>query len=584
MSLPAPVPVKVNFNVVIDADNKVQLFGEPVPTPTNVIVAERKLPVVALYDETAKKGLLEFWEPADAQGDLKCQLANSDTSATGGPNLTGAYQVAAKRLAAGLETILCDKFDCSGAVPFNNYAANVEYYKQRDFGRIALGMMAHYLFGHVDATAAITNDKAFVQSMLSISAGGDDETAGGAAARAAAFTKSTTADLESWNYAASSNDANLALRLVQAIVKKGKAGADITSPTLVQSSVSAITSTATDQTLANIVKQVIGQDSSRTQNADGSARSREQHLLLRFYPGDVIYMNITVKKPTVEVTGYSAGANAPANTLVTEQSYVLKITLSSEGLPTYTPDMAPGLALWLDAADASTFTLSGANNAVSAWRDKSGNGRHGVNMYGTVQRQLNTFNGYPSVYFNVGAVSSADNSFTGTDTNTTITVFNVYRFPRGTGQQVTRHLQMGGIQMMVNGEGYAAAGAVRTISSSWESSTAIGVGASNTNMMLYAQQAPALNTMILNGNEAAKATGGTGRGAGYNVNGRWYIGLGGSTNAEMNGNVAEMLVYIGAMTTLQRQKIEAYLAHKWGLAASLPVSHPYKDAAPSIMG
>ena len=335
MSLPAPVPVKVNFNVVIDADSKVQLFGEAAPAPTNVIVAEQTLPVTALYDPENSKGLLEIWEPADAQGDIKCQLANSDTSATGGPVLTGAYQVAAKRLAAGLEAILCNRFDCSGAIPYNGYLANVEYYKQRDFGRVALGMMAHYLFGHVDATAAITNDKAFVQSMLSVSAGGDDESEAGAAARIAAFTKSTTASVEAWNYAASAADANLALRLVKAIVEKGKAGADITSPTLVQSAVSAVTNTTTDQTLANIVKQVIGQDSSRTQNVDGSQRTREQHLLLRFYAGDVIYINIKVKKPTVEVTG-AGGANAPANSLVSEQNYVLKIKLAnpSEADPT----------------------------------------------------------------------------------------------------------------------------------------------------------------------------------------------------------------------------------------------------------
>lgn len=35
----------------------------------------------------------------------------------------------------------------------------------------------------------------------------------------------------------------------------------------------------------------------------------------------------------------------------------------------------PGLALWLDAADASTVTLDGSNN-VSQWNDKSGNARH----------------------------------------------------------------------------------------------------------------------------------------------------------------------------------------------------------------
>ena len=580
MSLPAPVPVKVNFNVVVDADSKVTLFGELAPVASNVIVAERKLPVVALYDEANKKGLLEFWEPADAQGDLKCQLANSDTSATGGPVLTGAYQVAAKRLATGLETILCDKFDCSGAVPYTNYYANAEYYKQRDFGRVALGMMAHYLFGHVDATAAITNDKAFVESMLSVSAGGDDETAGGASTRAAAFTKSTAADVEAWNYAASAADANLALRLVQAIIKKGKQGGDVTSPTLVQSSVAAITDSVADQTLANVVKQVIGQDSSRTQNVDGSQRTREQHLLLRFYPGDVIYMNITVKRPTVEVTGYAGGANAPANSLVAEQSYTLKITLSSEGLPTYTPNLVPGLALWLDAADASTFTLSGANNSVSAWRDKSGNGRHSVSTTGTVQLQAGSFNAKPSVYFNYGTLGSAANVFSGIASNATVSAFMVARHPFNAAQTVPRFLLVGNTRVIMAGEG-AGLNVMRTITGAWEPSAAVAVGTTNTPYMIYARQAPTLNTITVN----ATSTGQESNPARYSgYNGSWLMGIPNSTNAELNANIAEVVLYVGDISTLQRQKIEGYLAHKWGLAANLPSAHPYKSEAPALMG
>jgi hypothetical protein len=41
----------------------------------------------------------------------------------------------------------------------------------------------------------------------------------------------------------------------------------------------------------------------------------------------------------------------------------------------FNPASIPNLALWLDAADASTITLDGSNN-VSEWRDKSGGARH----------------------------------------------------------------------------------------------------------------------------------------------------------------------------------------------------------------
>jgi hypothetical protein len=41
----------------------------------------------------------------------------------------------------------------------------------------------------------------------------------------------------------------------------------------------------------------------------------------------------------------------------------------------FTPSSVAGLALWLDASDASTFTF-GSGTRVQQWRDKSGNARH----------------------------------------------------------------------------------------------------------------------------------------------------------------------------------------------------------------
>ena len=52
---------------------------------------------------------------------------------------------------------------------------------------------------------------------------------------------------------------------------------------------------------------------------------------------------------------------------------------------------------------------------------------------------------------------------------------------------------------------------------------------------------------------------------------------GGSPNS---GNVAEILHYNEPLTTPQVQKVEGYLAWKWGLQANLPAGHPYKLAPP----
>jgi len=41
------------------------------------------------------------------------------------------------------------------------------------------------------------------------------------------------------------------------------------------------------------------------------------------------------------------------------------------------------------------------------------------------------------------------------------------------------------------------------------------------------------------------------------------------------------LVIAPLLSDADRQKLEGYLAHKWGLQANLPADHPYKAAAPS---
>ena len=52
-------------------------------------------------------------------------------------------------------------------------------------------------------------------------------------------------------------------------------------------------------------------------------------------------------------------------------------------------------------------------------------------------------------------------------------------------------------------------------------------------------------------------------------------------NAFPDGFVAEMITTTSALPIMERQKIEGYLAHKWGLNGKLPSNHPYKLGHPS---
>lgn len=74
----------------------------------------------------------------------------------------------------------------------------------------------------------------------------------------------------------------------------------------------------------------------------------------------------------VTLTGALSGPNSVT---ISVNPLNLPSRTVSVSRPAFSPALLNGLALWLDAADASTITLDGANN-VSQWNDKSGNGRH----------------------------------------------------------------------------------------------------------------------------------------------------------------------------------------------------------------
>ena len=57
------------------------------------------------------------------------------------------------------------------------------------------------------------------------------------------------------------------------------------------------------------------------------------------------------------------------------------------------------------------------------------------------------------------------------------------------------------------------------------------------------------------------------------------IGSYGGNGTGFDGDIAEVVIW-RSVSTADRENVEGYLAHKWGLAGNLPVSHPYKNAAP----
>jgi hypothetical protein len=65
-------------------------------------------------------------------------------------------------------------------------------------------------------------------------------------------------------------------------------------------------------------------------------------------------------------------------------------------------------------------------------------------------------------------------------------------------------------------------------------------------------------------------------GTSLNASFDWAISAG-----AFKGYIGEVITYPSVLTDTNRQKIEGYLAWKWGLQGSLPIGHPYKNAPPN---
>lgn len=243
-------------------------------------------------------------------------------------NYTGAYKVCSRKLVYGLQKILCNTFDASSAIPFsNNKYATVDK-NPENFGRLALMAYAHYLLGHVQATAAIINDKEFIKSFLSLISTSTlvpNELLNDYNRIMSINTHAPSV----WSTTSSNMDANLAIRLIKSIIDN-----NMTNDT---PSISYVNTASTSQ-LSNIVKKVIGQDANRAINSDNTKYLPEIHRLLPFIAGDILYINIRLDTPNVNV---NMNQKVTEDTIMSRYnqsiSYTLKIQLEDPPISSLVP-------------------------------------------------------------------------------------------------------------------------------------------------------------------------------------------------------------------------------------------------------
>ena len=228
-------------------------------------------------------------------------------------------------------------------------------------------------------------------------------------------------------------------------------------------------------------------------------------------------------------------------------------------------------ALWLDAADASTVTLNGST--VSQWRDKSGNSRHASQATPASQPTYAAtgFNSKPTIQFDgvndqldlvQFAQASNQHIFAVVDTTNLGTGYR--NFLNRSGDFTTPALYFGGTadyRPMVYWNGVDRAtwstGVQRKAIICWSFATSPSASA----LMQVDGQTAVTQTFIAS-------------------NLANWSSINFATVQQSDVDISELIVTPTTPSTLDRQKLEGYLAHKWGLTANLPAGHPYKNYGP----
>lgn len=221
----------------------------------------------------------------------------------------------------------------------------------------------------------------------------------------------------------------------------------------------------------------------------------------------------------------------------------------------FDPRSISGLQLWLDAADASTFTLSGSN--VSQWNDKSGNARHVLQATSANQPTKTTLGGKPVVSFDGvnDFLRTAAASSTISQPYTVALVASAHTYPSGYASLLTSWNSPPNVQVWFKHPSALAPGGY--------------AGNFLTGSAPPSADAATQLTMVFNGassgvwlNGTSVASGNPGSsGVTLATIGAWSAG---GQNSFLDGTVHELVFYNSALSTGNRQAVEAYLKSKWG--------------------
>ena len=236
------------------------------------------------------------------------------------------------------------------------------------------------------------------------------------------------------------------------------------------------------------------------------------------------------------------------------------------GVTTWKPT-AVDTKLWLDASDASTITDSGGS--VSQWDDKSGNSANATQGTGSKQPTTGTrtLNGLNVIDFDRATANNLEVSSLPYGTTDEFMIFVVGKLDTPLNYEhfiLGRGTDRCGIGL--NGSFYRSFVDGNSYTTATNHST-------NPSLLSLCVENGTDADFLLNGASIDTQTGT------YSITSQ-QADIGSQTDTYfLDGYIAEIII-TAHCTLIDRQRIEGYLAHKWGLESELPGSHPYKNNAP----
>jgi hypothetical protein len=264
-------------------------------------------------------------------------------------------------------------------------------------------------------------------------------------------------------------------------------------------------------------------------------------------------------------------------------------SISTVTVSAYTPSSIAGLTIWLDAATSTSFSTT---NGVT-WQDKSGLGNHMTTTNTTTGYSLitSTLNNKPTIYFPKSYICLRNTNVL--NESFPITYFFVYAM-------VTTTAPFDGNSAAIMSSNYfpddvnytgGTHGEIQStaldVTSFYIGGTA-GIPLSNTFTTPNTSSSFCMITIQINGTNNVSSQ------LVVNVNGTNQVtnsSYVGTFNTSCKGviirparqsiYISEILYYKSLLSTYDIQKVEGYLAWKWGINTLLPTVHPYYSLAPT---